>query len=164
MNENYKGSIELISGLKQKNDIDFPLMEAHAVAVYETDALGATTEIRLDEKLRQLKEESSVSDQVKQDIVDAAVDAVFVDKDYVNLTKTVENNSTAIFATETGLDYRVKELESQIEEGDNKELKIQFEEKESMLYLYSGEELIKPNPEDETIISNVISSTPISGG
>ena len=164
MNENYKGSIELISGLKQKNDIDFPLMEAHAVAVYETDALGATTEIRLDEKLKKLKEESSVSDQAKKEIIDAAVDAVFVDEDYKKLTESVEKNSTAIFAAETGLDYRMKELETQVEEGDNKELKVQFEEKESMLYLYTGDELIKPNPDDESVISNVISSTPVSGG
>ena len=164
MNENYKGSIELISGLKQKNDVDFPLMEAHAVAVYETDALGSTTEIRLDEKLRRLKEESSVSDQAKKEIIDAAVDAVFVDEDYKKLTESVGKNSTAIFAAETGLDYRVKELETQVEEGDNKELKVQFEEKESMLYLYTGDELIKPNPDDDSVISNVISSTPVSGG
>ena len=164
MNENYKGSIELISGLKQKNDVDFPLMEAHAVAVYETDALGETKEIRLDEKLRRLKEESSVSDDTKQEIISAAVDAVFVDETYVNLADDVKDNSTAIFAAETGLDYRVKQLETQIEEGDNKELNIKFEEKESMLYLYEGEELIKPNPDDESVISNVISTTPISGG
>ena len=164
MSENYKGTIELISGLKQKNNVDFPLMEAHAVAVYETDALGATTEIRLDEKLKKLKEESSVSETAKKEIIDAAVDAVFVDEDYTNLKDSVEKNSTAIFAAESGLDYRVKELETQIEEGDNKELKLQYEEKESMLYLYTGDELIKPNPDDETIISNVISSTTVSGG
>lgn len=160
MNENYKGSIELISGLKQKNDVDFPLMESHAVAVYEDDG----TEVRLDEKLRRLKEESSVSEATKKEIVDAAVGAVFVDENYTNLQKSVETNSTAIFAAETGLDYRVKELEAQIEEGDNQELKIQFEEKESMLYLYAGDELIKPNPDDETVVSNVISSTTVTGG
>lgn len=164
MNENYKGSIELISGLKQKNDVDFPLMEAHAVAVYETDLEGQTTEIRLDEKLRRLKEESSVSEDTKKEIVSAAVDAVFVDETYTNLAEDVKENSTAIFAAETGLDYRVKQLETQIEEGDNKELNIKYEEKESMLYLYEGEELIKPNPDDESVVSNVISTTPISGG
>ena len=31
----YNGSIELISGLIQKNNADFPLIEASAVAFYE---------------------------------------------------------------------------------------------------------------------------------
>lgn len=160
MNENYKGSIELISGLKQKNNLDFPLMEANAVAVYEDDG----TEIRLDNKLKKLKEELTVSEQEKKEIIGAAVDAVFDDIDYKSLTKAVENNSTAIFGADTGLNSRVSALETQVEEGDNKELKIQFEEKESMLYLYAGDTLIKPNPDDESIVSNVISQTTVSGG
>ncbi len=43
----YKGSVELISGLTQKNGGDFPLMEAHAIQV---DATGK----RLDEKLAEI--------------------------------------------------------------------------------------------------------------
>ena len=42
--ENYTGSIELISGLKQKNDQDFPLMDAHSIQTNETGK-------RLDEHL-----------------------------------------------------------------------------------------------------------------
>lgn len=43
--ENYKGSIDLISGLRAKNNGDFPLMEAHDIVV---DEYGT----RLDEKLK----------------------------------------------------------------------------------------------------------------
>lgn len=44
---NYSGSVELISGIRQKNDGDFPLMEAHSVQVDETGK-------RLDEALNEL--------------------------------------------------------------------------------------------------------------
>lgn len=46
--ENYTGSVELISGIKQKNNGDFPLMEAHAVQVDESGK-------RLDEALEDLE-------------------------------------------------------------------------------------------------------------
>jgi hypothetical protein len=46
--ENYDGSVELISGLKQKNDGDFPLVEANAV---QTRADGT----RLDAELEELR-------------------------------------------------------------------------------------------------------------
>ncbi len=40
----YKGSIDLISGLRPKNNGDFPLMEAHDILVDDSNT-------RLDEKL-----------------------------------------------------------------------------------------------------------------
>lgn len=43
----YKGSVELISGLTQKNGGDFPLMDAHAIQVDDTGK-------RLDEKLSEI--------------------------------------------------------------------------------------------------------------
>lgn len=46
--DNYTGSVELISGVKQKNNSDFPLMEAHSVQVDEEGK-------RLDEALAELK-------------------------------------------------------------------------------------------------------------
>ena len=46
--ENYDGSIDLISGLRQKNNQDFPLIEAHAIQVSEDDT-------RLDEELYDIK-------------------------------------------------------------------------------------------------------------
>lgn len=46
--ENYTGSVELISGIKQKNNVDFPLAEAHSIQVDEDDK-------RLDEALMELK-------------------------------------------------------------------------------------------------------------
>lgn len=153
MNENYKGSIELISGLVQKNKGDFPLMEANAVAVYEQDG----SEVRLDEKLRQLKEDASISEDTKTEIKES----VFTDTRYTTLSGKVDGNSTAINAPQTGLIARMDAVEDKIDEGDNKELKIQFEEKESILYLFSGDTLIKPGGEQET---NVISQTGITGG
>jgi hypothetical protein len=44
---NYNGSIELIAGVTQKNGLDFPLIEAHAVLVDESGT-------RLDEKLQSI--------------------------------------------------------------------------------------------------------------
>ena len=88
MNENYKGSIELISGLKQKNNLDFPLMEANAVAVYEQDE----SEVRLDEKLRQLKEDASISEDTKTEIKES----IFTDTRYTTLSGKVDENSTSI--------------------------------------------------------------------
>ena len=156
MHENYKGSIELISGLKQKNNLNFPLMEANAVAVYEQDG----TEVRLDEKLRQLKEDSTIS----EDTMTSIVESVTTGEKFVALSNKVDANSTAINTPQTGILDRISSIEGKIDEGDNQELKIQFEEKESMLYLFAGDTLIKPNPDDESVIPNVISSTGISGG
>ena len=51
---NYSGSVELISGIRQKNDGDFPLMEAHSVQVDETGK-------RLDELLDNLGNSSTNS-------------------------------------------------------------------------------------------------------
>lgn len=52
--ENYTGSVELISGIRQKNNGDFPLMEAHSVQVDESGK-------RLDELLDNLGNSSTNS-------------------------------------------------------------------------------------------------------
>ena len=155
----YNGSIELISGLVQKNKADFPLMEAHAVAVYESDAEGAITEIRLDEKLQKIKEESTVSQEVQNTIVNNAKEAVFASEKYQTLSTKVETNSSSIL----DVDNRLKSIESKADDGDNDKLKVQFEQAESMLYLFEGESLIKPDP-SQGIDGNVISSTTVTGG
>ena len=155
----YNGSIELISGLVQKNKADFPLMEAHAVAVYETDAEGSVTEIRLDEKLQKIKDESTVSQEMQDTIVNNAKEAVFASEKYNKLSKTVESNSTSVL----DMGKRLNEVESKIDEGDNDKLNVQFEQAESMLYLFEGESLIKPDPA-QGIEGNVISYTTVTGG
>ena len=76
----FKGGIELISGLKPKNDGEFPLVRAKDVAFYEDDK-----EIRLTEKLELLKDEFTISDLVKQEISADAAEAVFDDARYKNL-------------------------------------------------------------------------------
>ena len=118
----YNRSIELISGLVQKNKADFPLMEAHAVAVYETDAEGSVTEIRLDEKLQKIKDESTVSQEMQDTIVNNAKEAVFASEKYDKLSKTVESNSTSVL----DMGKRLNEVESKIDEGDNDKLNVQF--------------------------------------
>lgn len=45
--KNYKGSVEVIAGIKQKNDGDFPLMEAHSIQTSEDGK-------RLDDTLEQI--------------------------------------------------------------------------------------------------------------
>ena len=159
----YNGSIELISGLIQKNKADFPLMEANAVAFYEEveqDGAIVTREIRLPDKLKEV----GISDKDRQDIIKDAAEETFKDERFTNVEKDVSDNKTEIFAAEKGLKARMDVVESKIDQGDNKELKLQYEEKESMLYLYTGETLIKPNPDDESVVSNVITSTAVSGG
>ena len=57
--ENYTGSVELISGIKQKNNGDFPLMEAHSVQVDESGK-------RLDELLEEKADKSYVVEIFEQ--------------------------------------------------------------------------------------------------
>ena len=166
MSENYKGSIELISGLKQKNDLDFPLMEASAVAFYEPvldeEGLptGETQEIRLTEKIKQV----GISKQDKEQLIKDAVATTLGDKKFTTIETQVAENTANIETKTTGLLDRVSTLEKDIQEGDNKELKLQFEQAESILYLYAGDKLIKPDPDNEEIVSNIISQTGITGG
>lgn len=89
---NYNGSVELISGLKPKNNGNFPLVHAHDVQV---DSQGT----RLDEKL------SSIGDGLSPTIdvvdVEGGVNIVITDK---NGTKTVfvPNGSTSGGGSGTG--------------------------------------------------------------
>ena len=141
MNENYKGSIELISGLKQKNNLDFPLMEASAVAFYEEVQEGDSTvvkEIRLPDKLKSI----GITDDEKIKLVDS----VFTDSRFTNANALISENQTKINKLNTDLQI------------NNEDLKIQYEESESMLYLFEGETLDKG--ED----GNVLASTIIKGG
>lgn len=157
----YKGSIELISGLKPKNNADFPLVEAKDVAFYEDGK-----EIRLTERLEQLQEDFTISDEVKKEIGEDAAEVVFSDIRYTTLAGKIENLDkidSDINAADTGLKSRVQVLESKIDLGDNENLKLQYEEDESTLYLYEGESLIKPDPVQD-IDGNVISTTIIKGG
>ena len=98
MNENYKGSIELISGLKQKNDLDFPLMEASAVAFYDPVLdesglpTGETQEIRLTEKIKQV----GISDADKKQLIEDAVAATVKSEDFTTIETQVAENTANI--------------------------------------------------------------------
>ena len=160
----YNGSIELISGLIQKNNADFPLMEASAVAFYEEvqldDGSTAIQEIRLPDKLKSV----GISDKDKQNLINSAITGAetALKDDLDGLDDKIGINSGLI----DSLTGRVGSIETQIGEGDNKYLGVHYEPKESMLYLYNDpnkEGLIKPNPE-EGLAGNVISSTTIAGG
>ena len=73
---NFKGSIELISGITQKNNQDFPLIEAHAVQVDESGK-------RLDEALGSI----SIDD-------DTIVDAITSSQDWKDIVTKITNNET----------------------------------------------------------------------
>ena len=156
----FKGGIELISGLRPKNNGQFPLMQAQDVAFYEDGK-----EVRLTEKLELLKDEFTISDTVKQEIGEDAAEIVFKDARYTKLENKIgdiDKLNADINGAETGLKSRVETLESQTK-GDNDKLKIQYEESESLLYLFEGESLEKPDP-DNNIEGNVISTTVVKGG
>ena len=93
MNENYKGSIELISGLKQKNNLDFPLMEASAVAFYEEVQEGDSTvvkEIRLPEKLKSV----GISEKDKQTLIETAVTQVLDSDSFTLVSNPVKESES----------------------------------------------------------------------
>lgn len=149
--DEYRGSIEVISGLKQKNDVDFPIVEAHAVAVYENEK-----EIRLDDKLKQLEESSKISDELKTEIIEASKDAVFTDSQFTSLGEDVIGNAENIVTIQGNIDKINQTLENF--KGDNEELRITYKEDGSILYLHTGEVV------DDTVSGNVISQTIITGG
>lgn len=160
----YNGSIELISGLIQKNNADFPLMEASAVAFYETvqdaDGVISTKEIRLPDKLKEVGISEKDKAQIVIDAVAAADSALIADDAQVGAK--IATNATEI----NKLKGTVSDLASQIQK-DNPNLRIFYDKKESFLYLYDdpGDEqgLIKPNPETGDK-GNTISYTEILGG
>ena len=127
----FKGGIELISGIKPKNNQDFPLVRAQDVAFYENGE-----EIRLDEKIENLKSEFTISETTKQEIAGAATELVFDDARFETInTKIGKVDELDLAVTgEGGLKSRVETLEEKAK-GDNDKLKIQYEESESLLYL-----------------------------
>ena len=148
----YKGSIELISGLTQKNQGDFPLVNAKDVAVYKT-VEGVTTETRLDAYLDNV----GVSADDKKDIIKDATEAVFKDVRYTDLQGDVTENSESILS----LNSSVKEIQETLTnfKGDNEELKLTYKEDGSILYLHTGDEV-----NDDPQTGNVITQTFITGG
>lgn len=154
-NKNFIGSVELISGITPKSGSNFPLVDAEDIIIYsgEEDTEG----MRLPDKLKTI----GISSDEKQQLIKDAVDATLADEKFTKVKEQVDDNTADINTATTGLLDRVSTLEQDIQEGDNKELKLQFEEKESMLYLFTGDTLIKPGGDEEP---NVISSTGITGG
>ena len=139
--KNFPGSIELISGITPKNDGDFPLVNAKDIIVYEDEF--DTTGTRLPQKLK----EAGVSDEEKEKIVDS----VFTNQKFVDVANDAYTNKTNIEALEADL------LEN------NKNLKVEYLQDKSTLYLYEGSQLIIPG-EDNDFQGNVLGSTIIEGG
>ena len=161
----YNGSIELISGLIQKNNADFPLMEASAVAFYEEvqldDGSTAIQEIRLPDKLKSV----GISEKDKEELIKTAVAGAetALEDDLTALSNRIGANAGSVDSLTT----RIESVEEQVKNGDNPNLRVHYEQKESMLYLYDDPQdangLIKPDIE-AGIKGNVISSTTIVGG
>ena len=125
----YKGSIELISGLTPKNNGDFALVNAKDVQV---DDAGT----RLDAKIIELDNKS----------ID--VDTVFTDPTFVALTGTVNENSDRILEVE-------KSIEDILNGTDEEEYGIEYVQDDSKLYLYKGESL-NTDPDTGNVISSTI--------
>ena len=154
--ENYNGSIELISGIIQKNNQDFALMEAHAVLVDEEGT-------RLDEKILEL-EQTGITEDDKQNIISEAVSKA---TEEVLSNDTITSLTDTVFG-ETGLQGQVQDLSEkvdQVEYNDSTYLYqlAQDDYDASIVYLYRGEkdsEVIPPDVEG----TNVISKIQIVGG
>ena len=161
MSENYKGTIELISGLKQKNNLDFPLMEASAVAFYETDSEGVTTEIRLPDKLKTL----GISEAEKEKLVQDAIASTIASEDFTSLKADVKKNAENVTLIDNELDALKAQIEA--ETGDNENLIIHYDSVAQKLYLYekdeNGEIEFDPGT-GEMIKVNQLSETSIQGG
>ena len=125
----YKGSIELISGLKPKNNGDFALVNAKDIQV---DDAGT----RLDAKIIEL------------DNKQIDVDTVFQDPTFLALTKSVNDNADRILANE-------KAIEDILNGTDEEEYGIEYVQDDSKLYLYKGESL-NTDPDTGNVISSTI--------
>lgn len=163
MNENYKGSIELISGLKQKNNLDFPLMEASAVAFYEEVQEGDSTvikEIRLPEKLKSV----GISDKDKETLIETAVTQVLGSESYKGLESNVKQHGEDIGVIQSDIDALERQLAAQA--GDNDKLIVHYDKAAQKLYLYEKDETgdIEFDPGTGVIKVSLISETTIQGG
>lgn len=164
MNENYKGSIELISGLKQKNNLDFPLMEASAVAFYEEVQEGDSTvvkEIRLPEKLKSV----GISEKDKQTLIETAVTQVLDSDSFTGLETNVKKHGESIGLIEADIDALERQLAAQA--GDNDKLIVHYDKVAQKLYLYEKDEKgeVEFDPGTGEIIKvSIISETTIQGG
>lgn len=168
---NYNGSIELISGITPKNNGDFALVNAKDVQVDETG-------MRLDEKLLNLEEVSNLSDEVKAEIVQQALDSETIKsmKTSVETLQTTSNNlSKEVFGDEAnpeefpGIAAKLQEVNEDIEElqldPEKRPYQLAFgETNKTTLYLFKDE--LNATPEDENGLAkdNVISSVVVTGG
>lgn len=143
----YNGSIELISGLVQKNKADFPLIEASAVAFYEDGK-----EIRLPEKIQSV----GISQEEKNSIIQSAVDQAHTNTTIASKIEDMDKNSADV----TQLKADVKVIGDRLtvaEKGDNDKLRITYNEEVSTLFLHTGDTVLEDS-------SNVISQTTVKGG
>lgn len=161
----YNGSIELISGLIQKNNADFPLMEASAVAFYEEvqldDGSTAIQEIRLPDKLKQV----GISETEKTDLINSAIAQTLESDAIKGFDANIKKNAEDI----SDLDEDLKALALVVAEnaGDNKKLIVHYDTIAKKLYLYEQDENgeIEFDPGTGTVIKvNQLSETTILGG
>ena len=165
MSEHYKGSIELISGLKQKNNLDFPLMEASAIAFYEEvsqeDGSIEIKEIRLPEKLKSV----GVSEKDKAELISTAVTQVLDSDSFKGVQTNVTQQGESIGLIQADIDALERQLAAQA--GDNDKLIVHYDKTAQKLYLYEKDDNgdIEFDPGTGSIIKvNLISETTIQGG
>lgn len=157
MKENYQGSIELISGLIQKNKGDFPLMEANAVAFYEEDKDGNVHEIRLPKKLETL----GISENEKQNLIQSAVQETLNSQSIQAINTNIATNANNIGNLETSLNELQMKVDANT--GDNENLIILYKESEQKLYLYEKSDEGDIELEDGQKVF-LLSETIVTGG
>ena len=149
--ENYNGSIEVIAGFKQKNEQDYPLMEAHSVQIDETGK-------RLDQRLIELAE-MGLTDKDKADLVQEVLES-----------DTIANLNAEVFGTEdkAGIAAQIQDAVAATDEvkkdiATNLYQLAQDEGNSSIVYLYRDEKDAAVIPPDQEG-TNVISTIQIVGG
>jgi hypothetical protein len=179
---NFKGNIELISGLTPKNDNDFALLEAHAIQVDEKGTRLDETLVSVDNKLTSL-EGAATSDKI------------FGDERFTKLqsavntnTTNIGNNTTKITILNTaingtdgspGIESRLTDIEQSIKDGtigggsnDEDEHDIYYDSNENILYLYKNEnknsiddkEYFDKKDFSNVLNENILGKTIIVGG
>lgn len=151
--DNYNGSIELISGITQKNNQDFPLMDAHSVQVDEAGK-------RLDEKLNELAD-MGITEADKAQIVEEVLQSDVIQ----TLNEQVLGDGTD---ENPGMSVKIQEAIAATEEVKNDVATNLYQlavddANPSIVYLYrdyKDAEVIPPDQED----TNVISQIEIIGG
>lgn len=143
--ENYKGSIELISGIKQKNNGSFALVEAGAIQVDAEDT-------RLDVKLESI--DSRLTELGEQTVdAETVMTIVLEDENFKTLQSDVNNMKGEVesLGTDLGtLDDELLALKDRVDDFRTNEYDIELDSVTNTLYLYENGDT--ENPRSQVVL------------